>query len=219
MTPNVIGEFIIPVPGHPNWVTTPDYINKKEVKKEYKELLDKKVAVYEEWEKNSNKIGKHLEIVICNAFSQCGYDTHWNESRSWVDKNGKKESIQIDVVAKNGHTFNIEAKNYLSDVIHAPAPRVGLGNQLTRIYNLSLKEGSIPILVAPFIHESFYGFSKKYNGLALSTLLQLVPSAMEPLAKEYKEYIFGNVKACKPNEVPPHIIKWIKRLPMMVEKH
>lgn len=225
MSPNEIGEFIVHVPGQKNWVTLPDYLYKKEVKKEYKDLLDKKVAVYNEWETHNNELGRHLEIVTCNAFSQCGYDTHWNESRSWINKNGKKESIQIDVVAKNDHKFIIEAKNQLSDVIHAPREdlpenlRSNLEDQLIKLFNLSYKEGYIPILVAPFIHESFYGFSRKYNGLALSTVLQLVPPSMESLAKDYKRYIFGNVRACKAKDVPPHIMKWVKQLPMLVEKY
>jgi len=113
-----------------------------------------------------------------------------------------------------------ECKNKLSDVFHSPdifeTPNDDHA-QIRSHFQFCLSAGLTPILAAPLIDTSFFGFIQPYRGLACRLLFQYLPPANADLCLQIKHWFkLGHVIPAASDDLPQNIQSWISKIPSMI---
>jgi hypothetical protein len=187
---------------------------------EVAEAYERKAGVYSRWSHHDG--GPHLEKLVREAFRQAGYVVVSGGSRvNWRDEEGASEDYQLDVHTLAPLRLGIECKNKLSDVYISPDILSRPNDdhkQLARHFRLCHGWGLIPVLVAPLIDASFFGFIQPFDGLACRLLFQYLPTSNEELCKDVRrEFLIGHVVTASEDDPPPNLVRWARRVPGILE--
>jgi hypothetical protein len=207
------------VPGNNQWVTRREYLGSDgHLIGDRKEVFETKKQIYEQWVRVSLPLGYFAEKIYLEAFDSAGYSP---KKLNLPLLPNSKTKIGIDIYGeKDNLAVGVQVKNVTSEVFTDPNaicnPRKTY-NDLTRQFEYCSGKGIVPILIAPFIDNRFYNFSKRYNGLHCQTYLQLFSPEYSELCYDVKNTLrFGNVKVV--TEATQRVKDWIENIPQMWNK-
>lgn len=182
----------------------------------------RKKPIYDRWVDHEG--GPHLERLMRSAFRLEGYSVADNPVPfTFTDPNGQVRKREVDVLVFSPVRVALECKNKLSDVFHSPDIFTTPNHDHLQIRDLfSLYDGSgfTPILTAPLIDASFFGFATLHHGLGYRTLFQYLPPTASQLCQDIRtEFRIGHVTTADANDPPPRVRSWIRRIPSMVARY
>ncbi len=184
------------------------------------ESYERKLPVYQRWAGHAG--GPHLERLVRRAFFLAGYAVSPTPVNvEWEGKAGEILSHQLDVLTLAPHRLGIECKNKLSDVYISPdIPKRPNDDhrQIARHFDICSRRGITPILMAPLIDASFFGFVQLYNGLACRLLFQYLPPDSEELCQSVRrEFRIGHVVTASEDDPPQNLAAWAARVAGLLE--
>jgi hypothetical protein len=208
------------VPEHHDWITLRSYLDNNgnwTVSANQKEF-ERKLKIYNQWNEVTQSASYNAELLYKTAFEEANYTVRRNVI--FIDSNGQENQVDLHCI-KEGWELGVQIKNITSEVFHDPS-KVRNPQQiyidLKRQFNCCYELHIIPILIAPFIHKSFYDFTDRYGGLCCQTYLQLLETEQMGIANAVKKILrFGNIKAYP--SVPEKTRGWISRIPEMWLNH
>ena len=208
------------VPNNPNWITRRSFLdsNGNWLVPNNERAFERKLEVFNEWNAIVQRASYDAELMYQSAFEQAHYSVRRNAL--FIDENGVEHQIDL-YCTMDDWALGVQIKNITSEVFHDPyqvrhPAKIYL--DLERQFNYSYTHGMIPILIAPFIHRSFYNFTDRFGGLYCQTYNQLLDVESIGIKNAVKEVLhFGNVKAL--NVPPDNAIRWINRIPHIWLNH
>jgi len=184
------------------------------------ECYERKLPVYQEWANHTG--GPHLEKLVRRAFLIAGYSVSPSRvNLDWESSEGTMSRHELDVLTFAPHCLGIECKNKLSDVYISPGiPRSPNDDhrQIARHFDICSRRGITPILIAPLIDRSFFGFVEPYKGLACRLLFQYLPPDSEELCQSVRrEFRIGHVITASQDDPPHNLVAWAKGVSQLIE--
>ena len=140
----------------------------------------------------------------------------WNEL-------GALQELEVDVLTLYPHRLGITVKNKLSEVYSDPMSlkrQNEEAEEIQRHFEHAAQWDLVPVLVAPLIDGSFYLLQDAYEGLQGQFLFQFLRPEYADLAADVRRlFRFGHIVVpASETEVPEVIRRWVRRIPVLIER-
>lgn len=195
----------------PLWYTTPQFLADPDARTTY----IRKRRVLTRWDRAADAHGRWFEGLVRDALSQRGFYVGQASESNWTNWD-RRGSFPIDIVALGQNTnLAVEVKNVFSDVYHHPKmagtqARERPYRQIQRLFESARRNHFTPVLFAPLVHRSFFGYVMPYDGLFCQTFFQCLPPSYNQLCHDIsRQFTIGHVKATA--TLLPHVVQWISR--------
>ena len=208
------------IPGNPQWITNKDYLGSdgKLLEPRNSVFVNKK-QIYDKWVKVSLDQGYYAQKIYAKSFDDANYTVQENLKIPLTADSEEKTEIDIYAFKDDLH-LGAQVKNITSEVFTDPKEiryPSKIYKDLTKQFDCCLGKDIVPILIAPFIDNRFYNFTKRYHGLHCQTFLELFSPENFNLCYAVKDTLkFGNVKVV--DEATQRVKEWIDRIPKMLKK-
>lgn len=199
------------------WITLSKYLEDDgKLLPEYLTVYNQKKSMYNEWMAITEESGYYAEQVYKTAFEKAGYKVEQGKHFPITDE--YQDHIQIDLLCRNTDLnleLGVQVKNTVGEVFHNPfmfKKKSRIYYQLQKQFTYCFNKGIIPILIAPFINRSFYGFSNRYLGLHCQTYLQIIDPKYSKIADNIHNSLhFGSIRATQ--TAPKKVEQWVSKIP------
>jgi len=186
-------------------------------------LYSRRKPIYDHWMNVAYRSGKWFEDIVRDAFRQKHYVVADKPVTFSWQSNKDTTSIEVDVFTSSPHKIGISLKNKLSEMYIAPdiIDKYHRSEDHLKIDNLFQSSSSLdftPVLFAPLIDNSFYGYQAKYKGLFCRYLFQYVPIQHKDLCDAIRQdFRFSQVRAI--DSPPSYILNWVSGIPSFLSKY
>lgn len=213
---------IVTVPENKSWIALPSAFNPDgTLDQQASTIFQRQKQIHQDWADAMTSVGGlHFERLFRRDIPN---------QAIWLNQGGLNltdhtQKINIDAFSPS-HNLTIELKNQLSDVFHAPTLTSSKHwtkdiRKIDRVFKWARRFGFTPVLVAPFIDATFYGYQSTYNGFSMSTLFQILPPQYANLVSDIKQ-VFRFSQIIASEQLPSHIARRFRELAQdfSVRKH
>jgi len=112
------------VPGDPNWITSPDYLD---ANSEFKFKTNQQIGdfafkkgIFGDWVKSSSKLGYYWQTELTQIFKDGGYPDAPKQVFTYTTSTGKTERVELDIYCSKGDwKLGVTVKNTFR-CVHQP---------------------------------------------------------------------------------------------------